>query len=94
MKTYEPEIVMKIWEVFPDSFNVTKKSKITRNVAGPWGIEEVETGEEETIILAECIASTATAYSHNGTDMNGAMKYIEGYRPAWIQRREIKNFLR
>ena len=92
MNTYEPEIIMKIWEVFPDSFNTVKKSPITSHAAGPWGMEEVVTGEE-TIILAECIANTATAYSRTGTDMAGALKYIESYKPSWIQRREIKNFL-
>lgn len=93
MNTYDPEIIMKIWEIFPDSFNVTKKSMISSYAAGPWGMEEVS-GKEETIILAECIANTASAISNSGTEMARALKYIESYKPAWIQKREIRNFLR
>ena len=91
--TYDPDIVMKIWEIFPDAFSVSKKSSITEHVAGRCGLEELVTGEE-TIILSECIANTASAISCCGTEMTRALKYIESYKPAWIQKREIKNFLR
>lgn len=93
MMTFDPEIVMKIWEVFPESFNVTKKSPVTAFVPGEFGVNEV-VADEETVILAECIANTATAFSRNGTDMDRAMKYIEGYKPYRIQQREIRNFLK
>ena len=90
--TYEPEIVMKIWDVFPDSFNTTKRSPITDRYNGQYGAEDAIVGEE-TVVLAECIAATATAISHDGSDMDRALKYIESYKPAWIQKREIRNFL-
>ena len=87
-----PEIVLKLWEIFPDSFSVSKKSTRTETYNGPWGTEEIPVGEE-TITLSECICNTASAISCCGTEMNRAMRYIESYKPAWIQRREIKNFL-
>lgn len=90
--TYDPEIVMKLWDIFPDSFNTVKRSPIIDRYNGQYGPEEIVTGEE-TIVLAECIASTAAAYSRGGTNMAGALKYIESFKPGWIQRREIRNFL-
>lgn len=91
--TYAPEIIMKIWEIFPEAFNTAKKSQITERYTGQYGIEETVTGEE-TIILAECIANTANAISNGEREMDRALKYIESYKPAWIQRREIRNFLK
>lgn len=93
MKTFDPEIVMKIWEIFPDSFNTVKKSPIVDRYPSSFGYEEIITGYE-TITLAECIANTAAATSHEGRDMDRALRYIESYKPAWIQRREIRNFLK
>lgn len=91
--TIPSEIILKLWEVFPDSFSVSKVSPIYTTFNGGYGTEDVKTGEE-TIILAEEIAATAKAFSYNGSDMAGALKYIESYKPAWIQRREIRNFLK
>jgi len=87
------EIMMKLWEIFPDAFSISKVSPVYATYNGNYGPEEVKTGEE-TITLAETIAFTAKAFSNNGTDMDRAMKYLESYKPAWVQRREIKNFLK
>ena len=91
--TYDSELITKLWEVFPDAFSTSKVSPVTESYNGRFGPEETIVGEE-TIILAECIAATAKAISRCGTNMDGALKYIESYKPAWIQNREIRNFLR
>jgi len=91
--TYAPEIVMKIWEIFPEAFTTAKKSPIIDRYNGQFGVEETISGYE-TIVLAECIAATANAISNGEREMDRALRYIESYKPTWVQRREINNFLK
>lgn len=84
------DLFTKLWEVFPDSFSYSHKYKKTEWKAGPWGMEEIEAGEG-TANLAENILNNANAIMIK-YGLDRALKYIEEFKPAKVQAREIKNF--
>ena len=91
MTTIDANLALHLWEIFPDAFSTTKTAPTYDTFNGPWGTEEVQTGETR-VVLAECILMTANALSHG--DEERALRYLGGFKPAWVQRREIRNFLR
>lgn len=82
-----------LFEIFPEAFSITKTCKTYETVNGRSGTEEVET-RTHTGTLAECILSTAQSISHCGNYMEDAYRYLDGFKPKMIQRREIQNYLR
>lgn len=93
MNSYPIDLFMKLVEVFPDALNTSKESEVFEDRPGPWGIEHVSIGTE-TVSLGRCILDTANAISRGGQYMDRAIEYLEGFKPAAVQRREIKSFLK
>ena len=91
MTTIPSEIFMKLWEVFPDCFSVKGTAKIYETYNGPWGTEEIFKGTQ-IVTLSEFIANTANAISRGGRYMEKALAYIDTFKSAKVQAREIKNF--
>ena len=91
MTTISMDLTLHLWEVFPDAFSTSKVTPTYDTMNGPWGTEEVLTGCT-TSTLAECILLTAQALSHGETE--AALRYLDSFKPAWVQRREIRNYLR
>ena len=94
MTTYNPDLVCKLWEIFPDSFSISKTYVNVDYRPGQFGFEEAPTEQYETVTLAECILNTAQAISRGGRYMDQAIKYLYEYKPAKVQRREIASYLR
>ena len=87
------ELVLHLWEVFPVSFNINKTTSSFETVNAGSGTYERCTGSE-TENLAECILNTANAFCRPRSDLSGGLRYIDEYKPGYIQQREIRSFLK
>ena len=92
MKHYHADLVCKLKEVFPESLNVSKVIDRYDYKNGPWGQERVFVGTE-TVTLADMILSTAQAMTHDGTDIERGLKYLDVFKRPRVRRQEMKNFI-
>ena len=90
--SYNPDLVMALWEIFPDSYSITKPVAMTETYNGPFGTEEITVGTK-TESLALCILNTANAIMIKW-GIARALRYIDEFRPASVQRTETAVFLR
>lgn len=86
---FDSELFCKLWEVFPDSFSITKQSTTRPIINGRFGQEYGEP-ETATVNLADCILSTAQAIKLKYGDR--AIKYIEQFSDPKGQRKDILAF--
>ena len=88
-------LFLKLSEVWADVFKYTRTEKveIVKEYAGAYGIEKIHTGEyvEHTFSLADNILHTAQAMTHDGTDIERGIKYLEMFKKKSVQRSELKN---
>ena len=87
-------LFLKLNEVWADVFQYTRTEKVevVREYAGAYGIEKIHTGEyiEKTYSLADDILNTAQATTHNGTDMERGLRYLDMFKKKSVQRNELK----
>ena len=88
---FDSELFCKLWEVFPDSFSITKQSTTIPIINGRFG-QELGEPETVTINLADCILSTAQAIKLKYGDR--AIKYLERFKNPNEQRKDILAFNR
>ena len=86
---YDADLFAKLYEVFPDSFTITKTTTTRPIVNGRFG-QEYGDAETTTSNLAECILSTAQAIKLKYGDR--AIKYIEQFQSPEEQRKDILAF--
>lgn len=89
---YDVDLFMALAQVFPASLNTSRVYEVYEDQPGPWGMEKVFKGCK-TESLAEDILATATATMRTyGKDR--ALRYIDEFKPARVQRAELLNFNR
>jgi len=91
MKTYNCDLMVALWDIFPGAFDVSKVSPVVEYRPGRFGVEEITTGTE-IINLAACILNTANATMIK-YGLDSALEYIRSYKPEKVQRNEIACFL-
>ena len=86
---YDADLFAKLYEVFPDSFTITKQVTEREVINGRFG---QELGEPKTVIvnLADCILSTAQAIKLKYGDR--ATKYIMQFADTKEQKKDILAF--
>lgn len=92
MKAYDVDLFLHLAQVFPAALNTSRVVDTYESRPGPWGIERVYTGTE-TEILAADILDTATATMRN-YGKERALRYIDEFKPAKVQRAELLQFNR
>ena len=88
---YDSELFLRLFEIFPGSFDEEKTATIYDSKPGPFGPERVEKSTER-ITLADRILDTAKAISREGRDMDRAFRYLDMFRMPKVQRQTIKEF--
>lgn len=90
MHTYDIDLFLKLVEVFPAALNTSRVTDKIEYRPGRFGMEEVNAGTEIEN-LGEDILNTANATMIK-YGKAAALRYIEEFRPARVQRQELKNF--
>lgn len=88
---YDVELLCKLYEIFPECFNHSKTVNLYDYKNEAFGQEKVCTGTEE-VTLANLILDTAKAISREGTNMDGAFRFLNCFRRAKDQKRMIQKF--
>ena len=90
MSSIDSSLVLQLWEVFPESFSITKTSPVYETYNGRFGTEDVQTGTE-TETLASCILNTANAI-HIKYGAKRSAAYINEFSKKREQENEILVF--
>lgn len=89
--TYDSELFLRLFEIFPGSFDEEETVTVYDSKPGPFGPERVEKSTER-ITLAGRILDTAKAISREGRDMDRAFRYLEFFRKPKDQQKIIRMF--